>query len=170
MSTERWIRCALGHDHWGSAGAAGILVEHRSPTGAWVLLQHRAAWTHHGDTWSVPGGAIREDEDAVHAAFRELREESGLDLAGDVTVRGSYLDDHGGWSYTTVAATIGERVDVDDAALARAAVTTHGRHEQERLAWVARDDVAGLPLHPGFAETWATVALLLEPPLAQPNG
>jgi 8-oxo-dGTP diphosphatase len=46
-----WVVCAAGHRHWGRFGAAGLLIS----DGFNVLLQHRAAWTHEGDTWAVPG-------------------------------------------------------------------------------------------------------------------
>ena len=48
-----WVVCSLGHRHWGRFGAAGILIT----DGDAVVLQHRAAWTHEGGTWAVPGGA-----------------------------------------------------------------------------------------------------------------
>ena len=62
-----WVVCALGHRHWGRFGAAGLLLT----DGRRVLLQHRAAWTHEGDTWAVPGGARDSHEDPITAALRE---------------------------------------------------------------------------------------------------
>ena len=164
MSTERWVRCALGHEHWGSAGASGLLLAHDATDGAWVLLQHRAAWVHHGDTWSVPGGAIREGETAVEATFREVREETGLDLVDRVALVGVYVDDHGGWSYSTVCGSIDLRIDPDDVAVTLAATMALGRQEQERLTWVRVADVPSLPLHPGFAASWPQVSRLFGPP------
>lgn len=35
------------------------------------------------DIWMVPGGSIEEDENAAQAAVREVREETGLDVAVD---------------------------------------------------------------------------------------
>ena len=36
-----------------------------------VLLQLRAAWTHGGGTWALPGGALDSHEDSIAAAKRE---------------------------------------------------------------------------------------------------
>ena len=103
------VECSCGQRHWGRFGAAGLLVSHAGR----VLLQHRAPWSHHGDTWGVPGGARRSDEDALTAALREAKEEAGVD-ADVVTPYVSVLDDHGPWSYTTVLA----RTDHEFTALA----------------------------------------------------
>ena len=35
------------------------------------------------DIWMVPGGSIEEDENAVQAAVREVKEETGLDIEVD---------------------------------------------------------------------------------------
>ena len=107
-----------------------------------MLLQHRASWSHHGDTWGVPGGARGSQEDAVGTALREAAEETGLDTA-TVLVLGELVDDHGGWSYTTVLAEAPTELPVH--ALDR---------ESTDVRWVHVDGVLGLPLHPGFAGTW----------------
>jgi len=136
---DGWTRCTAGHKHWGRFGAAGLLLVAPGPS---VLLQHRASWSHHGDTWGVPGGARTSRESAVEAALREAAEETGLDAAG-ATVRAELLDDHGGWSYTTVLASTPVRLSVH--ALDR---------ESTDVRWVELDGVERLPLHPGFAATW----------------
>jgi 8-oxo-dGTP diphosphatase len=135
---DGWTRCELGHRHWGRYGAAGLLVVAPGPA---VLLQHRAPWSHGGDTWGVPGGARRSSETAVEAALRETVEETALDV-GRVTVTGRYDDDHGGWSYVTVLA------EVD------APLPVVVERESVALRWVALDEVASLPLHRGFAAAW----------------
>jgi 8-oxo-dGTP pyrophosphatase MutT (NUDIX family) len=136
---DGWTRCELGHHHWGVYGAAGLLLVAPGPT---ALLQHRAAWSHHGDTWGLPGGARGSQEDAVQAALREASEETGLETAS-VTVVDELVDDHGGWSYTTVIARATEELPVH--ALDR---------ESTDVRWVMLDAVEELPLHPGFAGTW----------------
>jgi 8-oxo-dGTP diphosphatase len=138
---DGWSHCALGHRHWGLYGAAGLLLWHRGS----VLLQHRALWSHHGGTWGLLGGARNRGETAEQAAQREAAEEAGL--AGDsYDVTGCYVDDHGGWSYTTV---VGQ---------AREAVLPTGlTGETLEVRWVRADDLQELPLHPGFAATWETV-------------
>jgi 8-oxo-dGTP pyrophosphatase MutT (NUDIX family) len=120
-------------------GAAGLLVVAPGPT---VLLQHRAFWSHHGDTWGVPGGARGSGESAVQTALREAFEETGLNEQGLVVVD-ELVDDHGGWSYTTVLARVASEQPVHSL-----------DHESTDVRWVTVPDVDGLPLHPGFAGTW----------------
>jgi len=96
---DGWVYCAQGHRHWGRFGAAGLLII----DGQRAMLQHRAEWTHEGGTWALPGGARDSHEDPVATALREASEEAGVE-ASTVTPLGWWCDDHGGWSYTTVAA------------------------------------------------------------------
>ena len=55
-----WVDCRCGNRHWGRFGAAGLAIlalpamPDEMPT---LLLQFRAAWTHQGSTWGLPGGA-----------------------------------------------------------------------------------------------------------------
>jgi 8-oxo-dGTP pyrophosphatase MutT (NUDIX family) len=138
---DGWTHCALGHKHWGLFGAAGLLLWHRGC----VLLQHRALWSHHGGTWGLLGGARNRAESAEQAAQREAAEEAGL-AVDSYEVTGTHVDDHGGWSYTTV---VGR---------ARAAVLpTELTGETLEVRWVRADHIHDLPLHPGFAATWETV-------------
>jgi 8-oxo-dGTP pyrophosphatase MutT (NUDIX family) len=141
---DSWARCSRGHRHWGRHGAAGLLLRATGADGGgWVLLQHRAFWSHHGGTWGVPGGALLSaGETAERAALRELGEEVAVDLGG-LAVTGSHLDDHGGWSYTTV---LGE--------LAEPRPAVPAADETVDVRWVPVADVTALPLHPGFAVTW----------------
>lgn len=140
-----WVRCSLGHRHWGRFGAAGLLIT----DGRHVLLQHRAAWTHEGDTWAVPGGARDSHEDAVTAALREATEETSLDPA-DVTPIREWVDEHGGWSYTTIVAHAPGRTDVSPA-----------NAESTAIRWWTFDEVTELPLHRGFAASWPALRALL---------
>lgn len=146
-SGDGWVRCAVGHRHWGLYGAAGLLVRHRDPVegSEWVLLQHRASWSHHGGTWGVPGGARDAGETAREAALREGAEESDLDL--DMLCEAdTFVDDHGGWSYTTVVLR----------SPAAPPVAVRGPESTE-LRWVRVDRLGELDLHPGFAGTWPQV-------------
>ncbi len=139
---DGWTRCALGHRHWGLHGAAGLLLVAGRGARRVVLLQHRAPWSHHGGTWGIPGGARDTNESAVQAALRETAEETGV-RCGEVAVRAEVVDDHGGWSYTTVRGSVAAPLPVaplDGESLA--------------LDWVPLGDVADLPLHPGFAAAW----------------
>jgi 8-oxo-dGTP pyrophosphatase MutT (NUDIX family) len=143
---DGWTHCAQGHKHWGIYGGAGLLLRHADPHGThWVLLQHRALWSHHGGTWGILGGARNRGETAVHTAAREAVEEAGI-VPGSYEVAGEYVDDHGGWSYTTV---------VGRAATAFAAPQLTA--ESLAVDWVSVDRMHDLLLHPGFAATWEKV-------------
>lgn len=152
---DGWVECSLGHRHWGRFGAAGLLLV---GPGERVLMQHRAAYSHHGDTWGLPGGARGSDESPEQAAVREASEETGVDPAGLIT-EGAYVDDHGGWSYTTVLARAARLLEVH--ALDR---------ESTAVAWVPLADVAGLVLHPGFAASWPAVSARLLQSADSPSG
>ena len=145
---DGWTYCDLGHRHWGLVGAAGLLVAHEDDTGTTrVLLQHRSAEVQHGLTWGIPGGALEHGESAERGAFREAREElSGV--PGALAASDALVDDHGGWSYTTVIARTADRFDAG----------THGWETGEQgYAWVTFDEADDLPLHPGFAASWPDV-------------
>jgi len=139
---DGWVECGQGHRHWGRFGAAGLLILDRAEPPGRVVLQHRASWSHEGDTWGLPGGARDSDESPVQAAVREAGEEAGVAPA-DVRPYGLLLDDHGGWSYTSVLAEpVGPLAPRPTA------------EESTQVRWVLEPEVAALPLHPGFASTW----------------
>jgi 8-oxo-dGTP pyrophosphatase MutT (NUDIX family) len=139
--TDGWTTCALGHRHWGLAGAAGLLLHRSGRDGVEVLLQLRVEWSHHGGTWGTPGGALHPAEPAADGALREAGEELGL-RRDDVVLGVESVDDHGGWTYTTVLATpVGA---LDPAALQLNA-------ESVGAAWFPLDALSGLPVHPGLA-------------------
>ena len=150
---DGWVECALGHRHWGRFGAAGLLLQRPcdGPESVEVLLQHRALWSHHGDTWGLLGGARHSDEPHVAAALREAAEEGGLD-PDTVRVHGRFEDPHGGWSYVTVLGATGRTT---------AARPTGG--ESIDVEWVPVDEVVARPLHPGFARTWPLLRRALAP-------
>jgi 8-oxo-dGTP pyrophosphatase MutT (NUDIX family) len=135
---DRFVRCERGHVHWGRYGAAGLLVHHDGQ----VLLQHRAKLTIGGGTWGVFGGARNSGEEPVAAALRETAEESTLD-ASEVAVHALMREDHGGWAYDTVLATVPELLEVRPASW-----------ESRDAAWVPVDEVAGHNLFPPFASAW----------------
>jgi 8-oxo-dGTP diphosphatase len=143
-----WVRCALGHRHWGRFGAAGLLA---FVTAGPVLLQRRTWWSHHGGTWGLPGGARDSHESALAAALREAAEECEVPPDA-VRPRGVFTDDHGGWSYTTVLAEAEKPFAVrsDD-------------DETDEVGWVPSSDVSALDLHPGLAAHWAELSRELSP-------
>lgn len=143
---DGWIECTCGSKHWGKYGAAGILLIRDGS----IFLQHRAPWVHNGDTWGIPGGARDSHESAVEAAIREAHEETGI--SGDeITVLTTFIDDHEGWSYSTVIA------------IASAKLEAHQLNEESHeVRWVKFDDVTRLHLHPSFASTWDSLRLAAE--------
>jgi len=142
-----WVECDLGHRHWGVHGAAGLLLHTVDASGeVRVLLQHRAEWCHHGGTWGLPGGARDSHETVEQAALREAVEETELDAA-QVRIGHTFVDEHGGWSYTTVYA---------DTATTLATVPNE---ESAELKWLPISSVDALDLHPGFGHTWPQVRL-----------
>ena len=150
-----------GSAYWGKHGAAGLLLRAPGVNGLpAVLLQHRAPWSDQGGTWGLPGGARDSHETAEQAAVREAHEEAGLP-ADQLTVRTTVVTAEisgaagAHWTYTTVIADAAAQLD------------TIPNRESSELRWVAVDDVADLPLHPGFAASWqllremaATIPLL----------
>ena len=118
-----------------------------------IVLQHRAPWSHHGDTWGLPGGARDSLESAIDAAVREAAEEAGIDGA-DVLVTGVHVVDHGGWAYATVLA--------EPVAPVEPASTSV---ESIEVCWHRIADVADLPLHPGFAASWPVLAPMWPAPV-----
>lgn len=147
-----WTRCGRGHRHWGRHGAAGLLVAAPDATGRpTVLLQQRSWWGSHGGAWGPPGGARDSHESELHTALREAEEECAINSSA-VTVHGVLRDDHGGWIYRTVLG------------CAAGPLTAFPVSEETKeVAWVLVDDVASLRLHPGFAEQWPALRVVLMP-------
>ena len=142
---DGWVVSDTGNPYWGRFGAAGLLLRAplRDGTPA-VLLQHRAPWSHQGGTWGLPGGARDSHETAEEAAVREAHEEAGL--PGELlSVRGTVITAEASgtdWTYTTVVADAAELLQ------------TEANYESAEMRWVGEDEVAALPLHPGFAASW----------------
>jgi len=145
---DGWVFSDDGAQFWGRHGAAGLMLRAPQPDGrAAVLLQHRAPWSHQGGTWGLPGGARDSHETVEQAAVREAHEEAGL-TADQLVVRGTVVtaqvfgSGRPAWSYTTVIADAPEPL------------ATLPNRESAELRWVPEDEVADLPLHPGFAASW----------------
>jgi 8-oxo-dGTP pyrophosphatase MutT (NUDIX family) len=143
---DGWVVAPDGRKFWGKAGAAGLLIVDASGR---VLLQHRVEWSHFGGTWGIPGGARAFDESAVDGALRESAEEASVP-ASALRLLFTSVVDLGFWSYTTVVA---EAVVPFEPVI--------GDGESEALEWVPIDSVDDLPLHPGFASSWARLRPLL---------
>ncbi|MCK9871549.1 glycosyltransferase [Nocardiopsis dassonvillei] len=151
MTGDGWVDCAEGHAHWGRFGAAGLLPVHRAANGeTFVLMHHRGADTDQGGTWSLLGGARESHESPAEAAVREAVEESTLDadhLRAERVVR----DDHGGWSYDTVIASVDRLEPVRPVG-----------DESVALSWIPLSKVRDLNLHPGFSGSWPRVRAELD--------
>lgn len=103
---DGWIDCDCGRRHWGTNGAAGVMLARRDPkTGdvTDIVMQHRALWSAEGGTWGIPGGAIADGENPIEGALRESYEEANI-TPEDIEVVGTYCEEHGNWRYTTVFA------------------------------------------------------------------
>jgi len=136
-----WVDCQCGARHWGIFGAAGLLLRTSDDR---VLMQLRAGWSHHGGTWSLPGGARDSHERPVEAALRETFEETGID-PGVVEIDGVMRTEHGSWRYDTVFGYVPD------------ALAVTATDESDALEWVPASEVAQLPLHPALAVAWTTL-------------
>lgn len=143
---DAWVVRDDGTRFWGAFGAAGLLAVDAERG---VLLQHRVAWSHFGDTWALPGGARHQGESACDAALRESNEEAGVPAAA-VAPRLISVFDADVWTYSTVVA--------DVVAPFEAVISDP---ESRELAWVPVDAVDTYPLHPGFAASWPLLRSLL---------
>lgn len=143
---DAWVDGERGR-FWGRFGAAG-LVAHDPERG--VLMQLRAEPSQHGGTWGLPGGALREGEDAVTGALREAAEEAGVPT-DSIDVREEHVFDVGYWRYTTVLGHVTAPFE-----------PVIGDWESADLRWVPLDQVANLPLHPAFSASWPALRERLE--------
>lgn len=143
---DAWVVADDGTRYWGRFGAAGLLA---FDAARGVLLQHRVSWSHHGDTWALPGGARHLGESARKAALRESAEEAGVPPDAVVPRLISVFDAEV-WTYSTVVADVVTPFEpvISDP-------------ESHALAWVPVDAIDTYPLHPGFASSWQSLRGLL---------
>jgi 8-oxo-dGTP pyrophosphatase MutT (NUDIX family) len=85
----------------------------------------------------------------VTAALREAAEEANIDASG-VEPFGEWIDDHGGWAYTTVVANA--LIELSPRA---------ANAESLDVRWWPIESVTTLPLHSGFATVWPHLRGLL---------
>lgn len=135
----RYGRGGLGL--WGENVMADAIVTAYLAGTRYLLLVRRVD----GHGWALPGGSVEPGESPLEAAWRELREETGLDLA----------------DYTTVSTT-GRAVYVPDPRASAEAwavtVPSYARIHVDRLPWVVgADDAAEAAwVH---ADTWADLVM-----------
>ena len=78
--------------------SAGILLFRRRPEGVEVLLVHPGGpfWARRDEgAWSIPKGLADEGEDALLAARREFREETGMTVEGEALELGAHRQPSG---------------------------------------------------------------------------
>ncbi|MEY9214274.1 NUDIX hydrolase [Thermobifida halotolerans] len=147
---DGWVTLADGSQRWGLHGASGLLLHSVDESGiGHVLLQHRAPWTHQGDTWGLPGGARNSGESSVEAALREFAEEVAGEL-GALSLFGIHRQDYQVWAFDTVLANIPERRPFSP-----------GNPESQNIRWVPVHEVPSMPLIPAFGRVWPEVAAAL---------
>jgi 8-oxo-dGTP pyrophosphatase MutT (NUDIX family) len=142
ISGDGFVQVADGSHRWGVFGAAGVLFRHRADEAATYFVARRSDWTHQGGTWAVPGGALDYGESPLEGALREFGEEIGL-LPEQYEVAEVFVDDHGGWSYTTLVVDVPERFAIP--------VSLHW--ETAEAAWVDALELTQLELFPAFRTT-----------------
>lgn len=99
--------------------------------------------------WSIPGGRVEPGEDDPAAVARELREETGLDvavgpLAGTVERPGP-----GGVTY-----------EIHDYAATVAGGTLRAGDDASDVRWISPDEMRDLPVTPGLLDALAEWGLL----------
>lgn len=144
---DGWVISERGAHYWGRYGAAGLCCAPRKPTARPRCCCNIGRC---GAIRAGPGGCRAgpgQPQTPEQTAVREANEEAGL-LVDRLAVRATLVTAEvagiGGtrWSYTTVVA------DADEL------LHTVPNRESAEMRWVAEDEVADLPLHPGFAASW----------------
>jgi len=130
------------------ARSAGLLLYRRSPEGGLeVLIAHPGGpfWVRRDEgAWSVPKGEYGEGDDALAAAYREFREETGLEPPGAEPLALGELRQPGG-KWVTLWALEGD-LDVADASsntfqleLPRGSGNVREFPEVDRIEWMGVD-------------------------------
>jgi ADP-ribose pyrophosphatase YjhB (NUDIX family) len=100
------------------------------------LLAQRSRWVESGQTWGIPGGAMKAGETPRAAARRETTEE--IFPVPRYRVTGVEVQDCGGWLFHIVCA------DVTRPFIAYMA------SETDTTGWFTLEQMNALPLIPGF--------------------
>lgn len=149
MTSDAHVKCDLGHMHWGTNGAAGILLQYTDDTGhVFYFLAHRRAshFQNIPECYGIPGGAVDDDEMLWDGAMREFTEEIHFIYPFDF-IKILHYNDHGNWGYTTFLA------ESPDSRLRIKNLYEHSDCGWFSKAQIDQLDSDGL-LHPGFSETW----------------
>lgn len=150
-SSEHYVPDMHGRNHFGIDGAAGLIIYNHGADGeVRYLLQQRGEGVNLSGTWSTPGGGLRRGESPVHGAKREAIEELGSAHIKHLKHPAIITVDYGGWKYHTVLAE-SPAMFTPDASDATTASESAGTR------WVTVSEAQRLPLHPGFAASFAHV-------------
>lgn len=133
----------------GEPDVAFLLIRTRNDEGKRrYLLQKRGDGSPHAGDWGLPGGKGHSGENAWETAIREAREEmGGLPELNAVCVM-ERIDGDGERKCSTFVCD----VDAEFVPNTGAGLTPE---ESAGWGWFSRGEIEDLPLHPGFAETWA---------------
>ena len=142
------MTCFLGHRHWGQDGAAGLFLV---AAGRLLLVAHPAPARGSVTMWALPSSARERGENAQHASLREASSAIGVQ-PDQVVVFAEFVDNHGGWTYTTIMARAGHCLDVLPPDKAQSTVAE----------WVDLDAVQGRALHPELEANFAQLRKLFE--------
>lgn len=127
-----------GRAVWGKYGASGLLLRHVGDDGKtrYLMVQRGPAISDPGK-WQFPGGARDSKENAYQGGAREVVEELGFDrdALANARVHGTHeFSIPGGWSYTSVAATVPKQLQPDLS-------THHARAETSDAKWMTAEEI-----------------------------
>jgi 8-oxo-dGTP pyrophosphatase MutT (NUDIX family) len=148
-SGDGWTRKTDGTTGpWGRHGAAGVMLRHIGSDGQTrYLMIERGPGISDPGKWQFPGGAIDSKETPHQGATRETIEELGF-KANDLdsarvhgehvfAIHGVVGPPGGEWKYTTIAATVPNRLTPDLS-------THHARAETSDAKWMTADEIKQL--------------------------
>ena len=144
---DGWVVSDTGKHYWGRHGAAGLLLRRRTPTARRRCCcstgRRGVIRAEPGVCRAVPATATRPPRGRRPGGARGGRPARRA-AVGAGNRRSPPRSGAGGtrWTYTTVVADAAELLQ------------TVPNRESAELRWVGEDEVAELPLHPGFAASW----------------